>query len=410
MNWQAPSAKDRAIEERASDSAGLYIHFPWCVRICSYCDFDRQVHRFDLVPTYVEALKREIATLPAAIVHSVFFGGGTPSLLSASQAAAVMEAATCRMRMLVEVEVTLEANPDDTSKMDFAGLLSAGVNRISMGVQCLDDRWLRLLGRRHSAAEAREAVSRVRRGGVRNLNLDLMYGLPGQTVADWKRTLLGALALEPEHLSCYLLTIDESVPLGRDVTRGRLSLPIDDEIGEQYELTRQMLAEDGFEQYEISNWARPGRACRHNLTYWRDEPYLGVGAGAASSWQGRRYKNSPVVQRYLAAVADGRSDLQEDEHPEWLTAVQDYLALALRLRQGLDLDRFAGRFGVSLHSLAGDEIERLRAADVLEEREGHLLLSERYLLVTNEVLARLRAAVERSSLARSTASGQGSAD
>ncbi len=378
----------------AAASAGLYVHFPWCIRICTYCDFDRQAHAFDLVPAYVEALATEIQRLPRIDVHSVFFGGGTPSLMSAVQVGRVMDAARSRFRFSHNAEVTLETNPDDTEGMDFPGLIAAGVNRISMGVQNLDDRWLRLLVRRHSAEEAREAARRVRLGGIDNLNLDLMFGLPGLGLADWRATLEAALELGPDHLSCYLLTVDESVPLGRDVAAGRLAIPDDDALSEQYALTMELLAEAGFEQYEISNWARPGRQSRHNLTYWRDEPYLGVGAGAASCWQGRRSKNSPVVKRYLAAVEAGTVDLVEDEQSDWLTALEDHLGLLLRLREGLDLDRFEARFGRSLDSIAAEELRLLGRAGILERNDTRLRVGSAHLMVTNEVLARLRAAIE----------------
>jgi oxygen-independent coproporphyrinogen-3 oxidase len=375
------------------ESVGLYVHFPWCARLCTYCDFDRQAHAFNLVPRYVDALCREIAELPRVRVHSIYFGGGTPSLMAAEQVRAVLDAARARLELLVGAEVTLETNPDDTIRMALGALRDAGVNRISMGVQSLDDRWLRLLGRRHSAADARAAVQRVKSGGVDHLSLDLMFGLPGLTVASWRDTLEQTIALAPEHVSSYLLTVDERVPLGRDVAAGRLALPDDDELAAQYELTMALLGAAGYEHYEISNWARPGRASRHNLTYWRDEPYLGVGAGAASSWAGRRYKNTPLVARYLAAIEGGTRELQEDERPDPLTAIGDHFALGLRLREGLDLDRFAARFGAGVEALVGEEVAGMLAAGVLERHGNRMRVAERHVLVTNEVLARLQAAL-----------------
>jgi oxygen-independent coproporphyrinogen-3 oxidase len=314
--------------------------------------------------------------------------------MAAEQVRAVLDAARAALDLRVGAEVTLETNPDDTASMDFAGLRAAGVNRISMGVQSFDDRWLRLLGRRHSAADARRAVERVRAGGVDNLSLDLMFGLPGLDLATWRRTLQDAIALDPQHLSCYLLTVDERVPLGRDVAAGRLSLPGDDDLAAQYELARELLAEAGYEQYEISNWARPGRQSRHNLTYWRDEPYLGVGAGAASSWLGRRTKNTPLVTRYLAAVEAGLRERDEDDAPDQLTAIEDHVALGLRLREGLDPDRFAGRFGMTLEELAGAELSLLLGNGVLERRGDRVRIADRHLLVTNEVLARLLGSIK----------------
>ena len=263
-------------------SAGIYVHVPWCRSICTYCDFDRQAHAFELIPAYVGALAAEIAAQPNLTAHSVFFGGGTPSLLEPGQIGAVLDACRRRFELLTDAEITVEANPGDLDATLVAGYLGAGVNRLSMGIQSFDDRLLRLLGRRHTAAEAVEAIRQARLGGAENLSIDLMYGLPGQSPAHWRETLERAVEQRTDHLSAYLLTVDERVPLGRQVARGRTSLPVDDDVAEMYQDAQRILAAAGFEQYEISNWARPGRASRHNLTYWRDEPYLGIGAGAAS--------------------------------------------------------------------------------------------------------------------------------
>lgn len=375
-------------------TAALYVHFPFCASICPYCDFDRQASGFDLIPRYVAALVRQIGAEPAGPpVHSVFFGGGTPSLMAPEQVAAVLAAARARFAVRPGAEVTLEANPGDLTAERVAGYLRAGVNRLSIGVQSLDDRFLRQLGRRHSAAAAVAAYRAARAGGAENVSLDLIYGLPGQSAADWRRTLEAAVALEPDHLSCYLLTVDTNVPMGRWIAQGRLPTPDDEVIAEQYADTQRLLAAVGFVQYEISNWARPGRQSRHNLTYWQDEPYLGVGAGAAGSFGGRRYKWTPRVRRYLAAVEAGRTAFSEEEWPDPLTAAQDFLALGLRLREGVDGARFAARFGRSLVEALGPTLDELRAAGLLEWLDGRLRLTDAALLVSNAVIARTHAAL-----------------
>ena len=230
-----------------------------------------------------------------------------------------------------------------------------------------------------------------------------MFGLPGQSLAHWEGTLDAAVVLDPDHLSCYLLTLDEKVPMGRDVARGRLVLPVDDDLADMYTATVERLSSAGYEQYEISNWARPGRASRHNLTYWRDEPYLGLGAGAASSFGGRRYKNSPDPTAYIEGVARARPALLEDEWTDRLTAAEDNIALGLRLLEGLDLQRFRRRFGWDLLELGGEELAELLRAGILTLEAGRLRIAPQHLLVSNEVILRVHAALENSRLAERVA-------
>lgn len=374
-------------------TAGLYIHIPWCRAICTYCDFDRQARAFELIPAYVDALVTDLRRQPPLALHSIYFGGGTPSLLEPRQVAAVLDAARAHFAVDPEAEITLEANPGDLDAERVRAYRRAGINRLSLGVQSFDDALLRLLGRRHTGAEAVAAVRAARAGGITNLSLDLMYGLPGQTPGQWRATLARALELEPEHLSAYLLTLDDRVPLGRQVQRGRILLPEDDLIAEMYAETQALLGAHGYEQYEISNWAKPGRASRHNLTYWRDEPYLGVGAGAAASLDGRRTKQTPDPAAYIKAIAEGRAELVEDDRPDPLTAAQDFVALSLRLREGLDLGRFAARFGRSLLQLAAEPVAELRRRGLLELDGGRLRIPARHLLISSAIILRLHEAL-----------------
>jgi oxygen-independent coproporphyrinogen-3 oxidase len=283
------------------------------------------------------------------------------------------------------------------------GFRQAGVNRLSIGVQSLDDRYLELLGRRHSADTARQAAAWARQAGFA-FNLDFMFGLPAQTLDHWSRTLEHALAEGPDHLSCYLLTVDERVPLGRDVARGRLTLPDDDELAAMYDLTRAHLAAAGYDQYEISNWARPGRACRHNLTYWRDEPWIGLGAGAASSYAGRRWKNSPALERYIGSVeATGTAACVEDEQPDLATRMLDCLSLGLRLREGISLATFRERFGQDALVVLGDTADWLLETGLLRVQGDRLTLDAERQFVINEVLVRLDQAVRDTSSSHSAA-------
>jgi len=380
----------------ATESAGLYIHFPYCVSICNYCDFDRQATGFSSIPRYVEAVIAELRAWECRAIHSVFFGGGTPSLMTRVQVSSILDAARWTFDLLPACELTVEANPGECTVDRLAGFRSAGVNRLSIGVQSLDDRTLEALSRRHTADEARAAVQAARDAGFDNLNLDFMLGLSGMTVATWRETLAGAIELNPEHLSCYILTVDERVPLGRDVARGRISLPADDEIAEQYEATREILASAGYQQYEISNWAKPGRECRHNLTYWRDEPYLGIGAGAAGWVDGLRTKNTPSPRRYMASVARGAVERVEEERPDLMTRLGDALAVGLRLREGIDLATLGARLGLDVAALLSPTLQELTAAGCLTTVGGRLRVADGSILVTSELLVRLEGALEES--------------
>jgi oxygen-independent coproporphyrinogen-3 oxidase len=372
-----------------ADSAALYVHFPYCVSICNYCDFDRQATGFASIPRYVASVVAEIERQPGRPIHSVFFGGGTPSLMTGEQVRSILSAASAQFELLPGAEITLEANPGECTVERLSAFREAGVNRLSIGVQSLDDETLQKLSRRHTADEARAAVAAARAAGFDNLSLDFMLGLAGMTVESWLSTLDAAVALGPEHLSCYVLTVDERVPMGRDVARGRLVLPSDDTIADQYLATGLRLAQVGYQQYEISNWAQPGRESRHNLTYWRDQPYLGIGAGAAGWVDGVRTKNTPSPRRYMTSVAAGKVVRVEEERPDLATRLGDALALGLRLREGIDLDATAARLGVDVRAAIGPALAELLQAGCLEWHTGRLRVAEQSILVTSELLVRL---------------------
>ncbi|MCC7368865.1 MAG: radical SAM family heme chaperone HemW [Chloroflexi bacterium] len=385
---QEPAPESQRLSPDAS--AGLYVHFPYCVSICNYCDFDRQATGFSAIPRYVLAVAQEIRAQRRRPVHSVFFGGGTPSLMMPEQCATILTAAAETFDLTPACEITLEANPGECTVERLSGFREVGVNRLSIGVQSLDDATLLALSRRHTADEARAAVAAARAAGFDNLSLDFMLGLAGMTVNTWLATLDAALEPRPEHLSCYVLTVDERVPMGRDVARGTLLLPPDDEIAEQYLATGRRLAEAGFAQYEVSNWSLPGRESRHNLTYWRDEPYIGVGAGAAGWVDGVRTKNTPSPKRYMASVAAGNVEHVEDERPDTLTQLGDALAVGLRLREGIDLDETGRRLGVDVRAATAPVLDELLEANCLEWMpNGRLRVQEDSILVTSELLVRL---------------------
>lgn len=398
-------------------SIALYVHFPFCLSICPYCDFDRQATGFDRIDAYLAAVLTEMAQYTRReAVHSIFFGGGTPSLMQPVQLGLVLDRLADRFDVQAEAEITVECNPGDADLAKLRAFRAAGATRLSFGVQSLDDAVLPVLGRRHSADEARQAAHWARQAGF-DFNLDFMFGLPGQSLAHWQSTLEQAVRLGPDHLSCYLLTLDEKVPMGRDVARGKLVLPEDDTLADMYVAAQTRLAAAGYEHYEVSNWALPGRASRHNLTYWRDGQWIGLGAGAASSYGGRRWKNTPVLERYIGSVeARGAAACVEDEQPDLATRLLDYVTLGFRLREGIALSAFQARFGPSLSilsnieqplnilsaqypehgllSILGSEGAALLEAGVLELDGNRVRVAADRQLILNEILARLREPIE----------------
>ncbi|HLG52181.1 MAG TPA: radical SAM family heme chaperone HemW [Chloroflexota bacterium] len=383
---------------------GLYIHVAFCRSICFYCDFNAYAGLSQLIPAYVDALVDEIGLLPPPLsdpwpldprfrVGSIYLGGGTPSLLAVEQIGRVLAAAR-QWPAAEDPEVSLEANPEDLTGDYLQALRDLGVNRLSIGVQTFDDALLRRLGRRHGGAAAIRAVEQARRAGFDNINLDLMFALPGQSLADWRRALDQAVALQPEHLSLYNLTIEEGTPFHRWVMTGRLRPPDDDLAADMYRLAIDRLAAAGYAQYEISNWARcDHRRCfqsRHNLRYWRNQPYLGVGAGAHSAFGGYRYANVRAPAAYIARIRARQSPVERAsiEYIDQRRAMAETMFLGLRLVEGIAVADFQARFGCLPADVYGAELTELAAAGLLEVTDGRIRLTERGRFLGNEVFVR----------------------
>ena len=386
----------------AEAGLGLYIHIPFCHAKCAYCDFNSYSGLEGLIPQYIEALEAEAQFWAVSrgrlSLATVYFGGGTPSLLRGDQLARIIEACRNSFDLAPGAEITLEANPDSISEALLTGLRLVGINRLSLGVQSFEPGWLRLLGRLHSAEQAKEAFRIARRAGFSNINLDLMYGLPGQSLEAWSQDLKQALELAPEHLSLYPLTLEEDTPLGKAVALGQVSLPDSDLVADQYLRAKELLAEAGYEHYEISNWARPGRGCRHNQLYWKNLPYLGLGAGAHSSLEGYRFHNVTTPEQYIQAWKVNSPLIQNrGSFPasiEGLEAISRELEMAetmilgLRLVAGVGLEDFWQRFGIDATSLYKEEIEELIGLGLLEAEGSRLRLTQRGRLLGNEVFLR----------------------
>lgn len=373
-----------------SQDIALYIHIPFCRRKCSYCSFVSYENREADIPAYLHALASEMAgRSDGERVPCIYFGGGTPSLLSPSQIGDILAAIRRLYRVAEEAEISMEANPGTVGPEYLSAVRGAGINRLSLGVQSLDDAGLALLGRIHTGDEAREAVRLARQAGFNNLNIDLIYGLPGQGLPDWRRTLEAAAALGPEHLSLYGLSLEPETPLWRAVQAKKISAIDPDVSADQYELAGELLAAHGYRHYEISNWARPGYECRHNLTYWQNRPYLGAGVAAHSFIGGHRLANTGDLDKYLAAFPDNPAaarDLDEEISPQLQLA--ETVILGLRLSEGIDLDGILGRFGVDLLEYYRQPVAEMEQAGLLECTGRWLRLTQRGRLLSNEVFWR----------------------
>ncbi len=372
--------------------SSLYIHIPFCVRKCSYCDFNSSENPGIALGDYVLLLMEELSSkadrFKVESATTLYFGGGTPSLLSPRQVATVVQAVRDLYGLENDAEVTLEVNPGTITLESLEGYLAGGINRLSIGVQSFDDSLLRVLGRIHSSAEAREAVRMARATGFRSIGIDLIHSLPGQTLQEWERELQEAMGLKPDHISAYGLSVEKGTPFAAMVDRGELDLPEEEIAAEMFELTTATLGKAGFEQYEISNFARPGCRSRHNRVYWRRGNYLGFGAGAHSFLRepgfGARWENPPQMADYAASVSRGR--LPDTATLSRQEAMEEFFFLGLRLLEGVDLDEFAGEFGADARDEFPGVIERLTGAGLLVNDKSRLRQSPHGLILSNRVL------------------------
>jgi len=335
----------------------LYVHVPWCRHVCPYCDFNVYAARKPPEADYTAALVRELAdwadspSFAGRRIASVYVGGGTPSLFSSDAVGRVVATARERFGFDDDAEITLEANPGTVDAASLRAYRAAGVNRLSLGVQSFHARLLERLGRDHTAADTHAAVAAAGEAGVQNVSLDLIFAVPGSTLADWAADLERAVALEPAHVSAYALTFEERTPFHAWRKSGRLQALDEDDEAAMGELAAERLPAAGYARYEISSWARPGRASSHNQRYWDGSPYLGLGAGAHSFHPGppaRRWSTLRQPQAYMEAVAAGRSAVADEHRLDVDEARGDFVFTGLRRLAGVDGARFARRFGLSI--------------------------------------------------------------
>ncbi len=366
----------------------LYIHIPFCARKCAYCDFASYPNEEARWEEYLWALRQELekwaARLDGREIATVFIGGGTPSLLPAKAIEGLMRDVRRLFTVAEDAEISMEANPGTLTAEKLSAYKRAGINRLSLGVQSFDDGLLSALGRIHTADDAREAVRLAREAGFENINLDLMYALPGQTEAQWQATLSAAVALGVEHISAYSLIVEEGTPMAARVESGEAILPEDEAVIAMQRTAIDTLAAAGYARYEISNYAKTGRACRHNLVYWLRGDYLGVGCAAHSMMDNVRFENAWTLEEYLA----GKTELDRREIPTE-EQKEEMLMLATRTVCGMSLADYRQAFGEDFEKTHAAALKPLTAGGLAEIADGHLRLTRTGMEVQNAVVVEL---------------------
>ncbi|MBI5649313.1 MAG: radical SAM family heme chaperone HemW [Chloroflexi bacterium] len=391
----------------------LFVFIPFCKIKCTYCDFNAYANLARVMEPYADAVAQEISDCRLQIADltakSLYFGGGTPSLVPVAQIEKILRACESRFAFAPGIEITLEANPATADETKLRAYRALGINRLSIGVQSFDDATLRRLNRGHTVADAIEMFELARRAGFDNINLDFIFGLPLQTLADWRATLRRAIALAPEHLSLYALKVEEHTGLEHQIARGKYPKPDDDLAADMYELAEEMLDTAGYAQYEISNWTRSvgvgnwkldvGRQSniqlptsnfqsRHNLTYWHNEPYLGFGAGAHSFFERARFWNVLSPVEYIEKITRGESAMADREEINRELEIAETMFLGLRLNEGIAFENFAQRFGEDARVRYAKEIEELKEMGLIEMSDARVWLTPRGRLLSNEVFWR----------------------
>ena len=383
-------------EPRAAPPGGIYIHVPFCLRKCFYCDF-YSVTDLSLKPAFLEALSSEIAAADPGprVFDTLYIGGGTPSILEPAEVEAIVDGVFSKFRFEQPVEVTMEANPGTVDLAKLRGFRSAGVNRLNVGVQSFQEKNLETLGRIHSAGQAHAALASARRAGFEAVGLDLIYGLPGQTRPGWSEDLESALAHGPEHIACYMLTVEPATPLAEEQRRGRFRPAPEGAAADLFWMTSEFLTTRGFRHYEISNFARCGagggaaRTSRHNCKYWTHAAYLGFGPAAHSFLPPRRFWNHRDVKGYVEAVSRGGRAVSGEETLTGEQEMMEAIMLGLRTAAGVDLQDFKDRFGVDFMQVHGAAAAGLESQGLLRLEAGRCAPTLRGMLYINTITAAL---------------------
>lgn len=374
-------------------TTSLYIHIPFCVARCSYCSFNSYSGLEGLQERYVDALCGEMEKMTSCghlgPLKTIFFGGGTPSILPCRLLRKVLHSSCTLFPVASDAEISIEINPGTVDMVKLDCLQEAGMNRISFGVQSFDDLELGRIGRIHSAEGAVAAVTMAGKAGFSNISLDLMYGLPGQTQGSWQTSLETAISLGVKHLSLYQLTVEEQTPLKKMVDEGRVQLPDEDTLAAMDALTAKLTDAGGLLQYEISNYAQTGYQCRHNIAYWNNDEYLGVGAGAVSCLQGSRKRNAADPVRYCRMIEAGKSVVIEEETLDTDASFRETIIMGLRMNRGVSVLGLMERYGINPEDYYGETLQKLITQELLELKGGVLCLTGRGRVFANLVMAEL---------------------
>lgn len=372
--------------------AGIYIHIPFCKKKCIYCDFYSIAAKADVVDNYIDALCKEIAMRKAELcgetVKTVYVGGGTPSLLGHGRLLRIADALHREFDMCGVEEFTIEVNPDDVSDEEVAAFRSMGINRVSMGVQSFIDKELKFLNRRHTADGAIEAYNTILRNGIDNVSIDLIYGIPGQTLQSWRQSVDTAMQLRPRHISCYNLSYEDGTRLCRMLENGSIAVIDDDVCVKMYEIVSDRLADCGYEHYEISNYALPGFRSRHNSNYWNKTPYIGFGASAHSYLSGRRSYNPGNIKLYVAAINDGVtvSEIEEESIAE---QYDEEVMLRLRTKDGIDAGRLRSTYGEEYYAYFLNAVRGFVDSGLVERHGDVYRLSRKGVMLSDMVIREL---------------------
>ncbi len=360
---------------------GLYIHVPFCKSKCNYCDFNSYAGMEELIPEYFNSMKKEIEfyreRLRDYTIGTVFIGGGTPSMVEEKYIVDILDICFKTMKISNEAEISIEANPGTVNLNKLFSYRNAGINRLSMGLQAWQDHILQYIGRIHKARDFSDNIEAARKAGFENINADLMFGLPGQTINDWEETLKAVDDLGVEHISCYSLKIEEGTVLGEKLDSGEL-IPVEDELDRaMYDSAIEFLKSKKFMRYEISNFAKPGFQCRHNLIYWRAEEYIGLGAGAHSYFENNRFNNVNKIKDYIRNIQEGNGIIENVQFINLEESMSEYMILGLRLTEGVNIAKFKERFGQNIFDVWGEVIEKnVRKGLLTMENESIQLTSK----------------------------------
>ena len=372
------------------DKISLYIHIPFCAQKCLYCDFPSFARKDHLRKAYIEALNKEIINLREKHnnleINTIFIGGGTPSVLEADELECLLKE-VAKLNMAKDIEYSMECNPGNLTEEKLEVMKKYGVNRISMGLQAKQDNLLKGLGRIHNYKTFKENFLLAKKVGFNNINVDLMFGLPNQRLNEWEETLREIISLEPAHISAYSLIIEEGTTFYNLYENDKLKLPTEEEERKMYHLAKEILEENGFNQYEISNYAKEGKECRHNLAYWNMDNWIGVGSASASYINGKRIKNISSVEEYINSINERGEAVEEIINNSKNDNMEEFMFMGLRKINGIDENEFKKRFGMNINDVYGEILNKYIDEGLLIRESGRIFLSEKGIEISNVIMA-----------------------